>query len=217
MLHRVLHLPDKVPVGAAGVELLAGAAVHRDHADAAVLRDARQPRRVQAGVVPAHAHLQRHRHRHRPHRRLQDARRRRLVAHQRGAGQLADRDLFHRAAEIDVDDVGAAIDRDPRRLGHRRRVAAGELHRGGLPLWPSSSAIRRVVAVLPHHRPGGDHLGYHQPGAKLPGEPAERQVGHARHRRQDDRRLDSDTAAQVDRAQGGMCCSERQLPMIWAG
>ena len=50
-----------------------------------------------------------------------------LVAHQRAAGHLADRDLLHRAAEIDVDDVGAATDGDPRRLGHRRRIAAGEL------------------------------------------------------------------------------------------
>ena len=39
------------------------------------------------------------------------------------------RDLAHRAAEVDVDDVGARGDDHPRRLGHRARVGAEDLHR----------------------------------------------------------------------------------------
>ena len=58
-------------------------------------------------MVPAHAHLQRHRHRDGAHRRREQPPGRFLVAHQRGAGLLADRHLLHRAAEIDVDQVGA--------------------------------------------------------------------------------------------------------------
>ena len=37
--------------------------------------------------------------------------------------------LLHRAAEIDVDEGGAAIGVEARRLGHHRGLAAGELHR----------------------------------------------------------------------------------------
>ena len=67
--------------------------------------------------------------RHRTDRRVQDRRGGGLVAHQRRAGLLAERHLLHRAAEVDVDQVGAAVHREPRRLGHRRRLAAGELQR----------------------------------------------------------------------------------------
>ena len=63
-VHRLLHPADEVPVGSAGVELLARSAMHGNHADAAILGDPREPRRIQVGVVPAHAHLQRHRHGH---------------------------------------------------------------------------------------------------------------------------------------------------------
>src|SRR6185437_15844160 len=79
--------------------------------------------------------------------------------------------------------------------------AAGELHGGD-----AAAAVHlghaQGVAVLAAHRPGGDHLGDHHPGALLLGETAERQVGDAGHRRQDDRRVDADAAAEVDRREG---------------
>ena len=158
-----------------------------------------EPRRVQAGVVPAHAHLQRHRHRHGAHGRLQDARGGGLVAHQRAAGALADRDLLHRAAEIDVDQVGAATDRDARRLGHRRRVAAGELDRGRRRR--RSSAMRSVLRFSRTIAQEAIISDTTRPAPSRARQPAERQVGDARHRRQDDRRVDPDAAAEVDRPQ----------------
>ncbi len=42
------------------------------------------------------------------------------------------------------------------------------------------------------------------PGAERLREPAERQVGDAGHRRQDDRRVDRDAAAQIDRRQSAL-------------
>ena len=110
-----------------------------------------------------------------------------FVAHQRAACHLADRDLLHRAAEVDVDDVRTARDRDARRLGHRRRIAAGKLERGRRAL---ERRHAQRVAVLAHHRPGRDHLRDDQSRAESAREPPERQVGHARHRREDDRGVD---------------------------
>ena len=51
--HGGLDAGDEGPVGAAGIHLLAGAAVDRHHADAAVLRDAGECGGVEVGVVPS--------------------------------------------------------------------------------------------------------------------------------------------------------------------
>ena len=76
-------------------------------------------RRVAVLVVPAGAHLQRDRQIDRPDRRLEDARGLPLVAHQRRAG-MAVHHLLDRAAEIDVDEAGAAVGIELGRLGHDR-------------------------------------------------------------------------------------------------
>ena len=55
---RLLDLADEIPIGDAGVELLAGAAVDVTIRMPDVLGNAGEARGVQAGVVPAHAHLQ---------------------------------------------------------------------------------------------------------------------------------------------------------------
>ena len=159
-----LDLAHEGPVGGAGVELLTGAAMHGDHADAGLLRDAGETRRVQAGVVPAHAHLQRDRDRDGFDGRLQDRRGGDFVAHQRGPGGLADGDLPDRAAEVDVDQMGAFIDRQTRGFGHRGRVAAGKLDRGNTSVtvdlghiagscgFPGSSPRRRSSPTPPSRR-----------------------------------------------------------------
>ena len=41
------------------------------------------------------------------------------------------------------------------------------------------------------------------PGAQRAGQPAERQVGDARHRRENDRRVDPDARTELDRRQAG--------------
>ena len=85
----------------------------------------------------------------------------------------------------------AAIGIELRRLGHDLRLAAGELHRHrllvGAALAPSSATAGsrgsspgwRSSRRRPARRPALD-------------QPAERQVGHPRHRRQDDRVVDPD-------------------------
>ena len=157
--------------------------MHGDHLDAAVFRDLGEARGVLVGIVPALAHLQRDRQLHRLHRRFQDPGGLGLVAHQRGAGIAVDH-LLHRAAEIDVDDGGAAILVELGGLGHHMRLAAGKLHRHRRFLGHILGHAQRL-AVLPDHRFAGDHLGHHQPGAAALDQAAERQVGDARHGRQD--------------------------------
>ena len=107
-------------------------------------------------------------------------------SHQRRAGRLPDRHFFHRAAEIDVHEVGAQPDGDLRRLGHGLRLASRQLHRGrAAPAHHFRHAQR--VAVLAHHGPGGDHLRDHEPRPHLLHQGAEGQVGHARERGEDHR------------------------------
>ena len=49
----LLHRADRVPIGCAGIELAAGAAMHCDHFDAGRFSAARQIRRIEAIGVPA--------------------------------------------------------------------------------------------------------------------------------------------------------------------
>ena len=95
-------------------------------------------------------------------------------------------DLFDRAAEIDVDEACPAIGVELGRLGHDTRLAAGELDRHRLLL----GAALRHGQGLPRRadrRLARDHLRDDERRAVLFDDAAERQIGHARHRRQDDR------------------------------
>ena len=181
----VLDLADEFPIGGAGVELAARAAVHADHANAACFGNPSEPGRIAAAVVPAGAHLQGDRQVHRLDRRLENARGMRFVAHQRRAGMAVDH-LLHRAAEIDVDDPRPAIGVELGRLGHHPRLAAGELHRHRL-LIGAALRHRHRLARLADHRLAGDHLGDDKPGSEPLDEAAERQIADARHRGEDDR------------------------------
>jgi hypothetical protein len=193
-----------MPTAALTSAMKSQSAVHRDHADADVLGDARESGRVQAGVVPAHAHLQRHRDRDRLDGGLQDGGGGGFVAHQGGAGGLADRHLLHRAAEIDVDQVGALVHRESGGVGHGVRIAAGELQGGDAAAAVNLGHVERL-AVLPDHRPGGDHLGDDHAGAEFLRGAAKWQIGDTGHGSQQDRGVDSDAVAQIDGAQGRMC------------
>ena len=139
---------------------------------------------------PAHAHLERDGDGHGADGGGEQAGGAGFVAHEGGAGHLADGDLLHGAAEVDVDQVRAAVDRDTGSLGHGVRVAAGKLHgvraAAGIDLRHALG-----IAIFAHDRPACDHLGHDQPGTEFPGQAAERQVGDARHRREDHRRLDA--------------------------
>ncbi len=106
--NRVFHLAHRAPIGAALVELIAGAAMHGDELHARLLRAPRKFGRVHAIVVPAEPHLQGDRHLHRRHGRLDQRQRMVEIAHQRRA-RLPVGHVLGRAAHIDIDDVGAGI------------------------------------------------------------------------------------------------------------
>ena len=92
-----------------------------------------------------------------PHRRLEDRGDQRLVAQQRGA-RVPVADFLRRAAHVDVDDLRAGVDVAPRRLGHRHRVAARDLHdarfglacvdraAGAIPRCPQSRGSAEIIS-----------------------------------------------------------------------
>src|SRR3546814_19445869 len=63
--HRILDPANEAPIGGAPIHLVAGAPVDRHHLRAQILCDPREFGRVQAVMVPPHAHLDGHPHRHR--------------------------------------------------------------------------------------------------------------------------------------------------------
>ena len=180
--------------------------MHREQADSRFGGDFGEARGVEGLVIPAHAHLEGDGHIDGADGGFEQFGGQHLVAHQGAAGHLPDGNLFHRAAEIDIDDIGTAIDRDARGLGHGDGVAPRELE--GAWLAVKLGHPERCL-VLADHRPGGDHLGNHEPGAEFAREAAERQIGDAGHRRQDHRHVDRDAGAEVDRRKAGVCGVQR--------
>ena len=196
----VLHGAHRGPVRAALVELAARAAVHGDHADAGGLRAARKLGRVDRIVVPAEPHLQRHRHRDRADRRLDQRQRMIEIAHQRGA-RLPVGHVLRRAAHVDVDDFGARGFGDARALRHPVRLAAGKLHdvrAGALAFHPQHG-----VGAAFDQRVARGHLRDDEAGAELRHEPAERCIGDAGHRREQNRILHCNIADAESRDRTG--------------
>ena len=162
----------QLPAGAALVELLPGAAVDGDHLRAGIDGAPRDLGGVEAVVVPAEPHLDRHRQRRCRDHRLDQ--RQRLVGHphQRRAG-IAVGDALGRAAEIDVDDVGAGVMRRSRRRAPSTRASqpASCTTCGSVPDLPS---LRTISWWPVAERAAGDHLGDDEPGAEALGELAHR-------------------------------------------
>ena len=158
----------------------------------------RAMRAMRSGIAflrrPAGADLEGHRDRDRRHHRRQDAPHQGLVAQQGGARRhLAD--LLGRAAHVDVDDVGAEVEVEARRLGHGRGVGPDDLHRDG----PGLAAVVEAPAGLagaPQAGVGGDHLRDGEPRPQAPAELTERPVPHPGHGGEDQA---------VSRAGSGRC------------
>ena len=99
-------------------------------------------------------------------------------------------DLRHRAAEVEVDVVGAILGDEHRdRLAHRLRVDPVELDAAG--------RLRLVVTDEAHalgrpldERAARDHLGDVEAGAVLAAQAPESRVRDARHRREHDRNVE---------------------------
>ena len=113
-----------------------------------------------------------------------------LIAHQRRTGMAVDY-FFDRATEIDVDQPRAAIGIQLGRLRHDLRLAPGKLDRHRLLLGAALRHRQRLAGVA-DRRLAGNHFRDHQGGALPFDDAAERQIGHPRHRRQDDRILEGD-------------------------
>ncbi len=99
--------------------------------------------------------------------------------------------LGHRAAEVEVDVVGAVLlHEDSRGRPGRHRVDGVELHRARLLVGVVLDQAHRLGVALDQCA-RGDHLrDVEAVAAELPAQPPEGSVGDARHRRQDDRGRD---------------------------
>ncbi len=91
--------------------------MYSDHLRAQILRNPRQFRGVEAGMIPPHAHLDGNRHIDGLHGRLNQRSGQRQVAHQ-SATRVAVYNFLDRTAHIDVDDRRATIGIQLRRFGH---------------------------------------------------------------------------------------------------
>ena len=112
-----------------------------------------------------------------------------------GAAPALARDLGDRAPEVQVDVVGAVLrDEDPHGARHGGRVHAVELDAARRLVEIGGDHPHRLVVAL-DQRPRGDHLGDVDAGGGtagrgtglLAGQPPERAVRDARHRREHDR------------------------------
>ena len=117
----------------------------------------------------------------------------RRLAHQAAAGVVL-RDLRHRAAHVDVDDVGAHAFDDLRGRRHLLGIAAEDLNRDR-PLFLGVLGVLERPVDAAHQPFGAHHLGDDEAAAAVAlDQAAERRVGHARHRRDGKRRREFDGA-----------------------
>ena len=156
-----------------------------DHPGAGIHRPPRDVGRIEAVIVPAEPHLDRDRQRRRAHNGLDQPLRQVRHAHQGRAGKAVGHALG-RAAEIDVDDVGARVLGDLRRRApstalRSRRAAPCAAGPG------DAASLRRMSSLPTPERAAGDHLRDDEPGAISRGQPAHRSVGDAGHRREEAR------------------------------
>ena len=189
--HRLRHHRHQVPVRHPAVALLRRAPMHRDRRRAGALDMPGQLRRVDLPVVPPLAHLHRDGDGHRLRHRRDDLRGVRRLAHE-AAARVVLGDLRHRAAHVDVDDVGAHLLDHARRFGHPRRLAAEDLDGDGPLLFGVLGVLERAIDAA--HQPlAADHLGHDEAAPTLAlHQAAKRGVGHTRHGRDDKRRLQRD-------------------------
>ena len=120
--HRIRHLANDFPIRKTGVALRPRATMHRDGLHAAVFENAGHGNGIDEIRVPADAHLGRHRNRHRFGDLARHAGQQRAVFEQGGAAVFGNH-LVHRAAEIDVDEVGLLpVDDFARGFAHAHAV-----------------------------------------------------------------------------------------------
>ena len=179
-LHRLLHFPDDVPVGPAGVHLHPGAAVDADGVRPGAFQSAGKVHGVDAAPVPALAEFHRHGHGNSFLHRLHDPSRQGRVLHEGGAVPGL-HDLAHGTAHVDIQNVRAGeLQCQLCPLGHDLRLVAEDLHGPGAFL---RQAVEQGFGLLVpvHQGLGGDHLRGAQRRPFPAAEGAEGKVRHPRH------------------------------------
>ena len=114
------------------------------------------------------------------------------IPHQGRAGKTG-RHLLGRAAHVDVDDVGTSGRSQPGALRHPVRLASCQLNRQRLDFAGTGSPAQDI-RPLADQCIACDHLRNDQPCAKPVRHAAKRQIGHASHRREQNRICQNVTA-----------------------
>ncbi len=122
----------------------------------------------------------------------------RVVEQGRAGARL--RHLLDRAAEVDVDDVGARVGDHPRRLGHQLRFRAEDLD-GERVLVGCDAQVAECALIAVVEAGAADHLGADEPGAEPAALAAKRLHADARHRREHEARWHLDVANPPRRTQ----------------
>src|SRR5262245_56156553 len=180
-------LAHQIPIGPALVALDARAPVERDHRAAAILNQLRDLDAVDRFVVPARADLHRHRDGDRAFDLGQDFFELRQVAQQIRSAAAVDH-LLRRTPAVYVDKIGAGLLGDLGGPAHPHLVVSENLDRyRALFRFEAHHLMRAHVAARQTF--DADEFGddQTQPAAFF-GDPAKRRIGHARHRREDERR-----------------------------
>ena len=173
-------------VGPAGVHLLCRAGVERDRLGTRVDQLWAEHEAVARAVAHAGPQLDRHGDGDGLGDRARDGDRHVVVVERRGA-RAGLRDLAHRAAEVDVDDVGAGGLAHARGLGDRGRIRSEDLHREGM-LVAGDAQVAERARVAVREAAGRDHLRAHEARAEAASLPPEGLHGDSRHRREHDAR-----------------------------
>ena len=170
-----------VVFGVPAVAIRAGPAMQGQHRDATVLGDMRNRQRIAVLSIPSGTKLQGDRHVHRRHHRFEQRGHQRFIAQQcRATPVIAD--FFDRAAHVDVDDLGAAINIEFCSFGQQHRIGACNLHGLGLHLAIMIDAPRSLFAG-PDTGIGGGHFRHRITGTQLLAQLPKWPVRHARHGR----------------------------------
>ena len=181
MRDRGLDGGNGVVFGVAPVAVGAGAAVQSQHGDARVFRQPGNPQGILVFTVPARAKFQGDGHVDGGHHRVEDAGHQVFVLQQgRTAPVVAH--LLHRAAHVDVDDLGAPLHIETGAVGQVLGIGARDLHRFRLHFARMVGAAAAFFAG-PQAGIRGRHLGHGVARAQLLAQLAEGTVRHARHGR----------------------------------
>ncbi len=185
-VERLDHARDLVPVGLAREHLGAGARVQRERAGAGVLHPERDAHRVALLVAPAAPGLHRDRQVRGTDDRADDAVHQIQVAEAAGAA-VPLHHLLHRAAEVDVDELGPVVLGDERGgLRHGVGIGAVDLD-ADRPLDLLELGALESVPDPAADGLGGEELGQHDVGPHPPADLAERRLRHPGHGGQEER------------------------------